>query len=67
MSYRRTTKHTKILALERTARRLIADKTPQVEAVSELQRPCPDPVLLGAAAGRALARWEVLPLDNTLG
>lgn len=53
--------------LERTARRLIAARTPRADAVREITAITDDPTVLGLAAGRALGRWEVIPLFHSLG
>jgi hypothetical protein len=46
------------------ARELIVDNTPTEEAIAQLLSVSSDPVKLGIAAGRALGRWEALPLFN---
>ena len=56
-----------ITTIERTARRLISDHAATKEAVAELHLISRDPTLLGVAAGRALGRWEAIPLFNSLG
>ena len=64
MAYRRDPT---ITTLERAARRLIAAKTPPQVAVEELAQISRDPKVLGMAAGRALGRWEAVPLFYSLG
>ena len=43
---------------------LVADNTPVEEATAQLLLVSSDPIALGIAAGRALGRWETLPLFN---
>ncbi|WP_156391292.1 MULTISPECIES: hypothetical protein [unclassified Nocardioides] len=53
-----------VAKLERAARQLVADNTPAEEATAQLLLVSSDPIALGIAAGRALGRWETLPLFN---
>lgn len=62
-----TSRNQTITTLERTARRLLTERTPGSAAVDELHRISPDPRMLGEAAGRALGRWEAIPMFNPLG
>lgn len=53
---RRTVAH-----LEEMAHRAVRIGAPTEQAVADLQRISPDPVLLGVAAGRASGRWAGHP------
>ena len=59
-----TRRNRTVANLERTARQLVADNTPAEEARAQVLLVSSDPIALGIAAGRALGRWETLPLFN---
>jgi hypothetical protein len=56
-----------VATLEEVARRAVHNGTPTEQAVAELRRISPNPLLLGVAAGRARGRWMTIPLFHSIG